>query len=302
MKNRHAVTGAFGYTGKYITQKLLEASHEVITLTGHPDRPNPFSMPIPAFPFNFDNPEALIKNLKGIDTLFNTYWIRFSHGNLTFDDAVRHTKILFEAAKEAGVRRVIHVSITKPDESSNLPYFQGKAKLEKILQESGLSYAIIRPTVIFGTEDILINNIAHLLRKFPIFTIPGNGDYKLQPIFVEDLAKIAIEAANNTQNMIIDAVGPKIYSFRELLNEIKHSIGSSCKIISVHPAIALNISKIYGRFVNDVVLTKDEVRGLMQNLLVSVSAPTGVTSLTNWLHDHRHTVGLKYASELDRHY
>jgi len=161
MKKRIAITGAFGYTGKYITRNLLESGHDIISLTGHPNRPNPFNRSIQTFPFEFDNPDKLVNNLEGVDTLFNTYWIRFSHKNLTFNDAVNNTKLLFLAAKKAGVRRVVHVSITNPIESSELPYFRGKAILEVELQNSGLSYAILRPTVIFGNEDILINNIAY---------------------------------------------------------------------------------------------------------------------------------------------
>jgi len=302
MEKRHAVTGAFGYTGKYITQKLLEVGHEVITLTGHPNRPQAFEKNVPAFAFNFDQPENLTETLRGIDTLFNTYWIRFSHKNLTFDQAVENTKTLFAAAKEAGVRRVVHVSITNPDPASSLPYFRGKAVLEADLQQSGLSYAIIRPTVIFGAEDILINNIAHLLRRFPFFAIPGRGDYKLQPIFVQDLAQLAIEAGEKTENLTVDAVGPKIYTFRELLETIKNITSSQCRLVSIPPGIALFLSRLYGLLVQDVVLTRDEVRGLMSDLLISDQPPTGNKSLEEWLEENKDTVGRQYASELKRHY
>jgi uncharacterized protein YbjT (DUF2867 family) len=302
MTKRHAVTGAFGYTGKYITQKLLKAGHEVITLTGHPNRPHSLEQEIPAFPFDFEQPDNLARSLNGVDTLFNTYWIRFSHKNLTFEQAVENTKILFAAAKKAGVRRVVHVSITNPDSESRLPYFRGKAHLETDLKNSGLSYAIIRPTVIFGAEDILINNIAHLLRRFPFFAIPGQGDYRLQPIFVKDLAHIAVEAGEKTENLIIDAVGPKIYTFRELLEEIKRTIGSKSRLVSISPGLALTLSRLYGLMVQDVVLTGDEVSGLMGNLLISDKPATGKTSLENWLLENASTIGKQYASELKRHY
>lgn len=297
-----AVTGSFGYSGKYITRQLLENGQQVITLTGHPDRKNPFDGKVPAYAFNFDKPETLTETLNGVDTLYNTYWVRFSHGDRTFDKAVRNTQTLFDAAKQAGVRRIVHVSITNPDASSTLPYFRGKANLEAYLQNLGISHAIIRPTVIFGAEDILINNIAHLLRRFPIFTIPGKGEYRLQPIFVEDMAKIATEAGEKTENMIIDAVGPKVYTFRELLEEIQKTIGSKSRLVSMPPKLALALSKIYGLLVNDVVLTQDEVSGLMQDLLISSDPPTGETSLEEWLLKNASTIGMHYASELKRHF
>ena len=88
----------------------------------------------------------------------------------------------------------MHISITNPSLDSPLPYFRGKAILEKEIRASGISHAIVRPTVLFGKEDILINNITYLLRRLPVFAIPGSGDYRLQPIYVEDLAEIAVEA------------------------------------------------------------------------------------------------------------
>ena len=297
-----AITGAFGYSGKYITERLLAQGHRVITLTGHPDRKNPFGDQVQAYPFNFDNPGKLIETIHGVDTFYNTYWVRFSHGENTFKRAVDNTRTLFDAAARAGVRRVVHVSITNPGTNSPLPYFQGKAQLEAVLQGSGLSYAIIRPTVIFGKEDILINNIAHLLRRFPIFAIPGSGDYQLQPIFAEDLADIAIEAGERSDDLIIDAVGPKIYTFKELVQEIRATIGSRALLIHIPPLLALTMSRLLGLAVGDVVLTQNEVRGLMANLLISDNVPTGQKELKEWLHENADEVGAHYASELKRHY
>ena len=90
----NVVTGAFGYTGKYITSRLLSLGEKVTTLTGHPNRPNPFGDRVSVAPFNFDNQSELIKSLRGATTLYNTYWIRFPHGQSTFDRAIDNTKIL----------------------------------------------------------------------------------------------------------------------------------------------------------------------------------------------------------------
>jgi len=187
------VTGAFSYTGKYIAQQLLSMGEEVRTLTGRPDRENPFSDKVKAFPFNFDRPKELTESLRGGKTLYNTYWIRYPHGRASFDKAVENSKILIAAAEEVGIRRIVHISITNPSEDSPFPYFKGKALVEKAIAQSKLSYAIIRPTVIFGPEGILFNNIAWLLRKFPLFVIPGSGDYRIQPVFVEDVADMAVK-------------------------------------------------------------------------------------------------------------
>ena len=299
----NVVTGAFSYTGKYITQRLLSGGREVRTLTRHPDRDSPFGDQVAAFPFNFDRLSDLIQSLQGATTFYNTYWIRFPHGESTFDKAVENTKVLINAAEEAGVQRFVHISITNAAEDSPFPYFRGKGLLEKAIIQSRLSYAIVRPTVIFGVEGILINNIAWLLRRFPIFAIPGAGDYRLQPVFVEDLAEIAVNAAHKNENMIIDAVGPKVYTFDELVRLIANKIHSKARIIRLNPRLAFFLSELVGYMVKDVVLSGDELEGLMVNLLVSGGPPTGKTSLSHWLEQNEATVGIQYyPSGLKRRY
>lgn len=298
----NVVTGAFSYTGKYITQKLLSMGKKVITLTGHPDRPSPFAERVKAYPFNFDNQRELVKNLQGASTLYNTYWVRFSYGQVTFDTAVKNTKTLIGAAEEAGVKRIVHISITNASEKSPFPYFRGKGIVETIISRSGLSYAIVRPTVLFGHEDILINNIAWLLRRVPLFVILGSGDYKLQPVFVEDVANMAVEAGQLRDNITIDAAGPEIYTFNDMVKLIARTVRSRAIIIHLKPELGLFLSRFIGCFVNDIVLTREEVYGLISNLLVSKNPPTGQMRLSDWLSRNAGTVGTRYASELNRHF
>jgi len=296
------VTGAFGYSGRYITRRLLSEGRLVRTLTNHPQRSSPFNTRVDAFPFNFDRPGELVRSLAGVATLYNTYWVRFTHGSISFDQAVANTRKLIRAAEEAGVRRFVHISITNPHITSPLPYFRGKAELEQALMNSRLSYAIIRPTVIFGGEDILINNIAWLLRKAPVFVIPGSGDYRLQPIAADDLAEIAVTAGRARENQLIDAVGPEVFTFETLVRTIAATVRSRARIVHLPPNLALFLSRLIGRFVRDVVLTKEELDGLMSNLLVVDGPPTGRTRLSEWLNEHADSVGQRYASELERHY
>ena len=197
------VTGAFGFTGRYITARLLRLGRRVRTLTGHPDRPNPFGAAVEVAPLNFADQAGLVKSLSGAETLYNTYWVRFPYRGVTFNDAVANSRRLFAAARAAGVRRVVHISIVNPSPDSPLPYFRGKALVEEALITSGLAYAIVRPTVIFGPEDILFNNIAWMLRRFPVFGIPGDGNYCLQPVFVDDVARLAVELGRREDDLIV---------------------------------------------------------------------------------------------------
>lgn len=300
--NLDVVTGAFSYTGKYIAERLLSMGKRVRAITEHPDRPDPFGGRVEAFPFNFDNPSKLVESLKGAATLYNTYWIRFDHEDITFDKAVENTKTLISAAEDAGIKRIVHISITNPSENSHLPYFRGKGILEKAIINSKLSYAIIRPTVTFGLEDILINNIVWLLRKFPVFAIPGTGEYKLQPVFAGDVADIAVNAGQKDSNLIIDAVGPEIYTFEELVKLIAKNIHSKARIVYVPRRMALSISKIIGYVENDVLLTRDEIEGLMANLLISDKPATGKARFSDWFSENADKIGTRYSSELKRHY
>ena len=297
-----AVTGAFSYSGKYITRHLLERGEEVITLTGHPNRPDPFSGKVKAYPLNFEDESELVTSLQGVHTFYNTYWVRFDKGDNTQPRAVENTRKLIGAAVKAGVQRIVHISITNPCADSHLPYFWGKAANEQAVKESGVSYAVLRPTVLFGAEDILINNIAWLLRRFPFFAIPGDGSYRLQPVFVDDLAKLAIDAGYAQDNILWDAVGPDIFTFKEMVRLISRTLGLSRGLLHVPPGLALAAAQFLSAIVGDVLLTPEEVDGLMAGLLVSNEPPRCETRLQDWLEENKDSVGVHYASELKRHY
>lgn len=296
----HIVTGAFGYTGKYITARLLNEGVRVRTITQSPNRQNPFGGKVEAHPFNFDTPDQLVESLRGATVLYNNYWVRFNHKDFQHSEAVENTLKMIAAAKQAGIQRVIHISITNPSEDSDLTYFAGKARLERALIESGLSYAILRPTVIFGKEDVLINNIAWTLRRLPVFGVFGDGKHRLQPIFVDDLATLAVEQSKSRESRIIDAIGPETFTYRDLVRTIGDIIGARRLIVGVPPWFGYAVGSMISHLQGDVFITREEIEGLMRDLLYTQSPPAGTTKLTDWVRDHRDTLGVKYANELAR--
>lgn len=297
-----AVTGAFSYTGRFITGRLLEAGREVRTLTGHPDRPDPFDGKVSVLHYAFDDPAVLAAGLRGAEVLYNTYWVRFPHRGVGFDQALRNTKALLHAAEKAGVPRVVHISITNPSGDSPLAYFRGKALAEEAVLSSGLSHAIIRPTVIFGEGDVLINNIAWLARRLPLFGIPGTGAYHVRPVFVGDVADLAVDGARREDNFVTDAVGPETYAFDDLVRLVAQAVGHRVRLVHVPPTVLGGLLKILRLVLGDVLLTADEVRGLMAGLVATEGPATGATRLSEWLDEHAGDVGRVYASELARHY
>ncbi len=296
------VTGAFSYTGKYITRRLLDKGEQVLTLTNHPDRPDSFGGRVQVFPLDFEHEDNLVSYMAGADVLVNTYWVRFDRGTVTQAGAVENTRRLVHAARAAGVRRILHISITNPSLDSPLPYFSGKAANEQAVVESGLGYCILRPTLIFGQEDILINNIAWILRRFPFFPQIGDGRYRLQPVSVDDLAKIACLWIPRPENAILDVTGPDTWSFDDLVRLIGRKIGCPRPILHFPSALALQAARLLSLFIGDVLITREEVQGLMAGLLVSSAPPLGKARLSDWLEANRETVGRRYASEIARHY
>jgi uncharacterized protein YbjT (DUF2867 family) len=296
------VTGAFSFTGKHATRLLLERGYSVRTLTFHPNREDPFGDKVKAFPYNFDRPSRLAQSLHGASTLVNTYWVRFPRGKSNFETAVRNTRLLVSAAKQVGIRRIVHVSIASPSLESPLGYYRGKAEAERAVIHSGLSYASLRPTVIFGSEDILINNIAWFVRHFPVFGIPGDGRYRIRPIYVEDMARLIVTAVEQESNSVLDAVGPETFSFDELIRLIAARIGRPVRLLHLPMPPVYVATRLIGWPTGDVILTWEEYRGLMANLLAPEGPASGTTRLSEWLAENRERLGRRYASELARHY
>ncbi|MBI4336275.1 MAG: NAD(P)H-binding protein [Chloroflexi bacterium] len=296
------VTGAFGFIGRHITKRLLASGKQVKTLTRRPPRADPFGGQVSVVPPDFSRPQELAESLRGATTLYNTYWVRFPYGEMTFERAVANSRVLINAAKAAGIRRLVHISITNPSKDSPLPYFKGKALVEEAVIGSGISYAIIRPTVVFGPGDILINNIAWLLRRSPLFAVPGTGQYRLQPVFVEDVADMAVAAGEATESAIMDAVGPEVFTFNKLVRLVRAKVKGKAAITHVPPGLALFLAWSIGHLVDDTVLTEDELNGLVAELLVSKGPPTGKTRFSEWLDQNADSLGVRYASEMARHY
>jgi uncharacterized protein YbjT (DUF2867 family) len=297
------VTGAFSYSGSHIAQRLLDAGRQVRTLTSHPGREHPLQGHVETLAYRFDDPVALAHSLQGVSTLYNTYWVRFDRGQTTFANAVEHSRMLFGAAQRAGVERIVHISITNPSIDSPLPYFRGKALVEYALAQTGTPYAIVRPTWLFGgRRDVLVNNIAWILRRLPVFALPGHGTYPVQPVHVDDLARICVEAATGANDLVIDAAGPEQMQFAHLVALIRTAVNSHGPVIPLPPLLMTVAARALGLLVGDVVLTHDEITGLISGLLVSHDPPRGQIRFSNWLERHAGAIGSSYANELHRHF
>jgi nucleoside-diphosphate-sugar epimerase len=301
-QSRVAVTGSFGFTGRALTEQLLSAGHEVVTLSRRTGAGDPLLPRISVRPFDADRPDELAASLAGVDTLFNTYWLRFPRGTSTFEGAVERSATLLAAARAAGVRRVVHVSVVNAEPDAATPYVRAKAALEGVVRSSGLELVIVRPTLTYGPNDILINNLAWALRRLPVYGMPGLGRYTVQPVHVDDVARICIDAAAGPAGVIVDAAGPETLEYRQLVELVRGAVGSRSIVVPMPHLAVLAAARVLGLLVRDVVLTRDEIRELTSSLLTSHAPPLGTIRISDWVPANATSLGRRWSSELARNY
>lgn len=301
-KQLDAITGAFGFTGRALAERVLADGHDLVTLSRRSGAGDPLRDRLRVEPFDTDRPDRLVTSLAGVDTLFNTFWIRFPRGAMTYERAFAQSAVLVAAAREAGVRRIVHVSVVNAAPDGPTPYVRAKAALEAIVRSSGLEWVIVRPTLTYGPGDILINNLAWAFRRLPVYGLPGLGRYIVQPVHVDDVARICAEAAAMDPGQTIDAAGPDILRYRDLVSMVREVIGSRSIVVPMPPALVLVAARVLGFVVRDVVLTRDEVRELTSSFLTSIEPARGTTRISDWLPANAASLGRAWASELQRNY
>jgi uncharacterized protein YbjT (DUF2867 family) len=200
------------------------------------------------------------------------------------------------------VRRIVHTSITNPSLDSPYPYFRGKAVVERILAGTPVPSAIVRPAILFGGDGVLVNNIAWLLRRAPVFAIGGRGDYRVRGIHVDDLARLCVRLGAGSHTVTVDAVGPQSVTFREMVDAIRVAVGSRARVVSVPGPVLVGLSSMLGAALRDTLLTRDEYRAMADGLADSAAPATGETAFTDWVAAHGPELGRVYANELDRHF
>ena len=297
----HVVTGAFGYTGRWIAHHLLEKGVQVRTLTNAVGRDDPFDGKVEVHPLDFDDHAALVESLRGAEVLYNTYWVRYNHRRRNFEHgiAVENSKRLFKAAVEAGVERIVHFSVAHPHKAPDWTYFCGKVAVEKHLNDSEYCFAILRPTVLFGGHrNVLINNIAWMLRKFPIFGVFGMGNYPIQPVHVKDVARVAVEQGESRENVTIDVTGPETFRYKEYIGVMAKSMSLRRIILPMPPFIGWLFGKFLGLLLQDLVITRAEIKGLRRGLMASDEDPLGQLKFSEWIAEHGKDFGKRYQNDL----
>ena len=306
MAARDLVTGAFGYTGSRIAQRLLVGGRQVATLTRRSVVEHPLAERVERLAYDFGE-DALRGALACVDTVYVTYWMRFPRGGATWSEIVDNVARLARASAAAGVRRLVYISVSNAAHDASTAYFRAKAAAEDAVRSAAaggitLTAAIVRPTLLYGETDILINNMAWTLRRLPVFGIPGDGKYRVQPVHVDDVADLCVSLGGRDDTVEMDAAGPETLSFNELVGLVRSAVRSRAVLLHLPPTAVLAATRLIGVGVRDVVLTRDEIRELMESLLASSRAPTTPTRISEWLSAHADSVGRRYSSELGRNF
>ena len=297
------ITGASGFIGGAIAERLVGRA-SIRSLTSHP-RKNRFGDRVVNVAYDFERPDRMTPAFRGVDVFVNSYYVRFNHAGATFERAVEHTRELVALAQRAGVRKIVHVSVSNANLESDLPYYRNKARIEALVRESGVDFTILRPAIVVGNGDILVNNIAFFLRRLPVFTIFGGGDYRVQPITLDAFADIGVAAVEGAHpNQTVAVAGPRDWRFLDVVRVIRAAIGSRAALVHAPASIALAGLKIAGLFLRDVVLTKDEIKGLTEEYLCAQAPLRRGDDFDTWLAQPGVAVALgrRYASELARHF
>ena len=296
---RAVVTGAFSYTGAAVARELHRRGWTVHTLT---NRRCPLDMQhVSASPLRFEQ-DYLESQLRDADVFVNPYWVRIPYAGQTFESAVGNSELLVTAAARAGVKRFVHVSVSNASLSSKLGYYHGKAKVDDAVRRSGLSHAIVRPTLIVGPSDVLSANIAWFLRQFPLFPVPGGGTCRLQPVTLDDTGRIIADAAEASGDQDIDAAGPDTWTFREYVQLLARACGVESLVFGAPDWLALGMLRMLEPLLGDVILTREELLGLEQELLISRAPPLGTESVEAWLMAHGGSLGKTYVNDINRHF
>lgn len=280
------VTGAFGNTGSKIAQLLRADGREVRTITAHaPTERGGIEV------FGFDDQRAF----DGVDTFVNTFWMRTgdpgSHGT-RYSEAVARAEQLITSAAAAGVRRIVHLSVAHADHpaGAKYPYFVAKARIERLLRDTEVAHTIVRPALIFGGTSGMVEQLAMVLRRAPVFGVAGDGQYRVRPVHVDDVARLCATHIDGPDSVTLDAVGPDRPTFDELVRLVAAALGRRARIVHLPAGLVIAAGRLLGVVARQDLLTGDELRSTMEGLADTDGPSTGTVSLAAWLTEHGATL------------
>ena len=284
---RILVTGATGFVGTYVVNELLRRKHDVAVLARHPESArNRYNLPVSVAAGNVLEPASVRRAADGREAVVHLVGIIAEKGEQTFDRIHREgAENVVRAARDAGVRRFLHMSAMGSSEDSPSEYGRTKAAGEKAVRESGLDWTVFRPSIIFGPGDGFVTLLAGVVRGNPGFIpVIGPGTTRFMPVSVHDVARVYADSLEKpeTAGQAFEIGGPETLTLNAIYREIALAVGKSRKPLVHLPLwwgrfLAARFEGIARRGWIDVPpLTRDQLRSLSRDNTADVSRTVAV--------------------------
>lgn len=260
---RIAVLGAGGFIGTYLALNLIQMGYR-LSLLSHRKDPD-FISPrgqIETHQGSIEDEKSLVNCFRACEMVYHLVGIIAETKTKTFQKTVADgTAKVVSAAKKTGVNKLFYLSALGAAENAETRYHQSKWQAEQHVTNSGLDYVIFRPSIVYGVEDKFINMIARMIRRSPLVPIIGDGKYKLQPVYVEELCAVMAMASKKESacGRIFDIGGPEQLTYLEIVDIIKRTLNLKRGTVHIPLALARMAAYILERILKPAPLTRDQL-------------------------------------------
>lgn len=257
-----AVTGASGFVGRNLLAALAGSGHDIRALV-HTRRPDSAAGErLEYVPADVHDLPSLRKALAGVEVVYHLVGIIVETKKLTFERTVAEgTRNVVRAARDCGVKKIIYVSALGTSATSETKYFQTKWLAEEAIRTSGLDHVILRPSLIYGPGDQSLSRLHRLLKYSPLMPIVGDGRYRLQPIFIDDLVQVLVPALTETgaSGRTIEMGGPEAFEFRQMTGIMKKVFNYRRLNIYIPFSLVRAVARVMETFLKPAPVTVDQL-------------------------------------------
>jgi NADH dehydrogenase len=281
---RIALAGATGYVGRHVVERLLRRDHELVVLARTPERAGWLTdRGVELVHGDLEDQTALRRLVEGAGAVINLVGIIVEMGRQTFERVhAGGTRALVAAAREAGVPRFVQMSAlgARPDAAAT-GYHRTKAAGEEAVRTSGLSHAIMRPSLIAAPGNEVLKRLVGMLRFSPVMPVIGDGLYKLQPVWADDLAEaIALAVERSDLQGTFDLAGPDQLTYHQLLDQLETALGVKRTRVMA-PVPVVRFAAYAGMVLPDLnPITPEQLQMLLEGSTTEQNALPGVFGVT----------------------
>ncbi len=257
-----AVTGGTGFVGRNLVNRLLSDNHEITILANRQSAKELFGKKVRAVSGSVHNFSDLIPAFQESQVVYHLVGIIAETRKNTFEKTVAEgTKNIVAACREAGVKKIIYLSSLGTSANAQSAYHKTKYLAEQSVINSGLEWVIFRSSIIYGKGDGFLTIMSKIIRMLPFVPIFGDGEYKLQPIHINDLTEVMAAAAMDSRavGQIIDLGGPEQLEYVQVINYLKQALGKKRLNFHIPFGVIKPMAVLMELFLKPAPLTRDQL-------------------------------------------